>query len=82
MNDELLKDCQIDTYRQGPRITVRVYHKPTGIFVEVQGGPSQFKTRKQAIELLEEKLNASQVAQGNLLIEHAQDEPTESDPRH
>jgi len=64
-DDELLAECDVDTYRAGGpggqhvnkrETAVRLTHRPTGVVVTCQEGRSQFRNKELALERLRGRL--------------------------
>ena len=65
-DEELLKECNVDTYRAGGKggqhinkteSAVRMTHLPTGTVVTCQNERSQYQNKRKCLTQLREKLN-------------------------
>ena len=65
-DEELLKECNVDTYRAGGKggqhinkteSAVRMTHLPTGTVVTCQNERSQYQNKRKCLTQIREKLN-------------------------
>lgn len=54
--DELVKQCQIDTYRAGNLVSVKVTHLSTGFVEREKDAKSQFKAKEACLWRLGQRL--------------------------